>query len=75
MASGATLSQDTATGEIRAVQIYENSPADKAGLQPGDLLLSCAGESLEGMELSQAVERIKSQEGRIPACGEQRGCR
>ena len=60
---GATLSQDTATGEIRAVQIYENSPADKAGLQPGDLLLSCAGESLEGMELSQAVERIKSQEG------------
>lgn len=60
---GATLSQDTATGEIRAVQIYENSPADKAGLKPGDLLLSCAGESLEGMELSQAVERIKSQEG------------
>ena len=60
---GATLIQNMETGEIRATQIYEGSPAQKAGLQPGDVLLACGGEDLQSMELSDAVACIKAQEG------------
>lgn len=60
---GATLSQNMETGEIRAAQIYEDSPAQQAGLQEGDVLLACGDEDFTSMDLSEAVACIKAQEG------------
>ena len=35
---GAKLSQDTQTGAIQVVTCFEGTPAEKAGLLPGDIL-------------------------------------
>lgn len=42
------------------LQVVENSPADKAGLMPGDRILQVDGVSVEGMEAQQAVEAIRN---------------
>lgn len=39
------------------------SPAEKAGLQPRDILLSVNGESLQGLTLSEAVAKIRGPKG------------
>ncbi|MBM7581418.1 regulator of sigma E protease [Caldicoprobacter guelmensis] len=42
------------------LQVVENSPADRAGLMPGDKILQVDGVSVEGMEAQQAVEAIRN---------------
>lgn len=59
---GATLILDKDTGEIRILGVYEDSPAQKSGLQAGDILLSVDGTSLEGLTLSDTVSMIKGKE-------------
>lgn len=40
-----------------------NSPAEKAGIKSGDIIVSINGESCEGMELTKAVELMKVKAG------------
>lgn len=59
---GATLTEDTNTKEIRVLEVYDNSPASKAGLQPGDILTALDDTYLTGAGLSEAVALIKSRD-------------
>jgi len=60
---GAQVDQDPVTGEIVIVAPFRNSPAEKAGVQPGDVLLAVDGESTEGWSVADAVKRIRGPQG------------
>ncbi|XID90969.1 S41 family peptidase [Paenibacillaceae bacterium WGS1546] len=53
----------TENGTIAVESLVRRSPAERAGLQPGDLLLSVNGESLYGFTVSEAVEKIRGPKG------------
>lgn len=58
---GAELRVDK--GAIVVEAAFRGSPAEKAGLQPRDILLSVNGESLQGLTLSEAVLKIRGPKG------------
>ncbi len=60
---GATMSQDKETGIITITQVYENSPAEKAGLQGGDILYKVSGEEVTGQDLTEVVSRVRGEKG------------
>ena len=57
---GATLNQDPDTGDLSVVSCFDGTPAQEAGLQPGDVITGWNGNSVEGMELSELVSKIKT---------------
>ena len=60
---GAVLSQDLKSGVITLVQIYEDSPADKAVLKDEDILTKVGTLDVTGMDLSEVVTYIKGEKG------------
>ena len=60
---GAVLSQDLKSGVITLVQIYEDSPADRAGLKDEDILTKVGTLDVTGMDLSEVVTYIKGEKG------------
>jgi carboxyl-terminal processing protease len=58
---GATVSSEN--GEIVIVAPIENTPAQRAGIQPGDVVLEVDGESTEGWTTEMAVLRIRGPKG------------
>lgn len=50
-------------GKVIIIAPFKNSPAEKAGLKPNDQILSIDGESLEGMNLYDAVKKIRGEKG------------
>lgn len=46
-------------------RIFDNSPAEKAGLKPGDIFISVDGENVKGIELDDLVSRLKSDKNKI----------
>ena len=60
---GATMSKNINSGEITVVNVYEDSPADKAGLKAGDILYQVDGKDAEGQELDTVVSWIKGEKG------------
>ena len=60
---GANVDQDPTTGEITIVTPFRGSPAEKAGILPGDVILAVDGESTEGWSVQDAVEVIRGTEG------------
>lgn len=60
---GAVLSQDLESGVITLVQIYEDSPAAKAGLKDNDILTKVGDIEVTGMDLSEVVTYIKGEKG------------
>lgn len=59
---GITITEDAETGDIEISAVMENSPAEEAGVQKGDILTAIDGESLEGKSTSDASDMIKSSE-------------
>lgn len=59
---GAVVSQYE-NGEIVVLLPYEGTPAEEAGLQPGDIILSIDGTNITGMDLDEAVSMVKGEEG------------
>ena len=57
---GATLSQDPDTKEISVVSCFEGTPAEEAGLLPGDVITGWNGNPVSDMELSELVSKIKT---------------
>ena len=47
---------------VRIISPIANSPAEEAGLQPNDLILEVAGESVADLPLNEAVELIRGPE-------------
>ncbi|HZG40616.1 MAG TPA: S41 family peptidase [Nodosilinea sp.] len=60
---GIQISQDDETKEIVVVAPIEDTPAFDAGIRSQDVILSIDGESTEGMELNDAVSRIRGTVG------------
>ncbi|GAG13800.1 unnamed protein product, partial [marine sediment metagenome] len=60
---GAQVEQDPISGEIVIVTPFRDSPAEKAGIRPGDTILTVDGESTEGWSVAQAVRLIRGPEG------------
>lgn len=56
---GIQISQDEETQEIVVVAPIEDTPAFEAGIRSNDVILAIDGESTEGMELNDAVSRIR----------------
>jgi carboxyl-terminal processing protease len=50
-------------GRITIVSPFKDSPAERAGLRPNDQILSVNGESLEGLDVHQAVMKIRGPKG------------
>lgn len=48
---------------LRVVTVFPRSPADEAGIKPGDVIVSVEGESITGQSLTEATKRIKGPEG------------
>lgn len=54
---------DERDGHIVIVAPLKGSPAERAGLRPGDVILAVDGESLEGASVFEAVRRIRGPRG------------
>ena len=50
-------------GFIKVVSPIDDTPASKAGLKPGDLITQLDGDPVQGLTLSQAVEKMRGPVG------------
>ncbi|MGQ9667625.1 MAG: S41 family peptidase [Anaerolineae bacterium] len=74
---GATVRTDE-NGLLVIVEPIENSPASRAGLRPGDIVLEVDGENIQGWSTTEAVAKIRGPRGTTvklliyrPSTGEQ----
>jgi len=61
--SGIGLSVIGVKKGLRVAQVFPRSPADEAGIEPGDTVVSVEGESIAGESSTEATKRIKGPEG------------
>ena len=50
-------------GLIKVISPMDDTPAARAGMKPGDLILSLDGKSVEGLSLDDAVEKMRGSPG------------
>ena len=50
-------------GIIKVISPMDDTPAARAGMKPGDLILSLDGKTVEGMSLDDAVEKMRGSPG------------
>lgn len=60
---GAVLSQDVKTMQVSILHVYENTPAEKAGLKDGDVIVKVEDINAAEMELSELVTHIRGDKG------------
>lgn len=61
---GVQVSQNVYTGIITVVKVFKGTPAEKAGMLPGDVLTAVGDMDVSGMDLSLLVsDYIKGEEG------------
>lgn len=60
---GVMLTNDTENNAILIMDVFEDSPAEKAGLQEGDIITKVEGVSYDGEHLNEATDKMKGEEG------------
>lgn len=50
-------------GFVKVIAPIDDTPAERAGLQPGDLIIRVDGQSTKGMELNEAVRLMRGEPG------------
>lgn len=61
--SGVGLEVNTAEGEVVVVAPIEGTPADRAGLEAGDVILSIDGVQLDADSLGETINRMRGKPG------------
>ncbi len=61
--SGIGLSVTPVKRGLRAVQVFKGSPAERAGIEVGDVIVEVEGRSIAGLNSEAATRRIKGPEG------------
>jgi carboxyl-terminal processing protease len=61
--SGIGLAVTPAKRGLRAAQVFKGSPAERAGIEVGDVVVSVDGQPIAGLSTEAATERIKGPEG------------
>ena len=54
---GVVVTQDKETQTIRVMQVYEDSPADNAGIKEGDIFYKIEGEDITGQDINAVVKK------------------
>lgn len=60
---GAVMTQDASSGVITITQVYDDSPAKKAGIKTGDILYRVEEKTVTGKDLDKVVSWIKGKKG------------
>lgn len=60
---GVSVIEDTEIGGINVIEVYENSPAEKAGILPGDVIVSVNDEKVASIGYEIAVDNVRGTEG------------
>ena len=60
---GAEIQQLVETGEIKILEVYKDSPAEKAGLQKDDIIFKVNGEEIKGMTAADVSGKVKGETG------------
>ena len=60
---GAQVGTDIESGNVLIIAPLKNSPAEKAGLLPGDIILKANNVPLQGMIIDEAISHIKGPAG------------
>ena len=60
---GIYMVKDTDTNKVKVLSPIKDSPAEKAGILPGDLIISVDGVQYNADEMSVAANKIKGEEG------------
>ncbi len=60
---GMVLGLDKETNLIKGIRVFTDSPAEKAGLLPGDIIIEIDGKSAEGMDTETVAANVKGLEG------------
>lgn len=60
---GIQLNQSPDGGPIEVITPIDGSPAFKAGVQAGDIILKVNGESIEGMRIAEVIKKIAGKVG------------
>lgn len=61
--SGIGLSVVGVEQGLRVAQVFRRSPAEQAGIEPGDTIVAVEGESIAGLNSTEATKKIKGPEG------------
>ncbi len=60
---GVIVVEDTEIGGINVIEVYENSPAQKAGILPGDIIVAVNDEKVASIGYEIAVDNVRGIEG------------
>jgi carboxyl-terminal processing protease len=60
---GIYLQQNPTTGQVVITDTVPGAPAEKAGLQPGDILIAVNGQSVQGKDLDAISSMLRGQAG------------
>ncbi|MCR5792394.1 MAG: S41 family peptidase [Lachnospiraceae bacterium] len=60
---GATVQQDPTAGTTTIINVVEDGPADKAGVQSGDVVYKINDEDVTALDLSEIVSKMRGDDG------------
>ncbi len=60
---GVYIIQDTEKNAIKVIAPIEGSPAEEAGIKPGDYIVKVDGEEVTGENITEATNKMKGEEG------------
>jgi carboxyl-terminal processing protease len=60
---GVTINQTEPNAPIEVIQVYRDTPAERAGVQKGDKILKVNGEDVTKLTTSEVADRVRGPEG------------